>query len=431
MAVTRIYVGHTNTRQKLLAVGLLGVMMVFGFVGASVIGPGIYKSRMSELDLSPGSVGSRADGSVPVVSTLEEIEQGKKFVLKNEEFGDWTKNSGNLIGDIYYSKIPLEDGTVIAARINFEAEDTEYVQEDGSISLNTDHEIVTYPVGVLRPWPNETDPEEARAADWITYTDGYLDMEGDFGRELPELEEIKEDIMLIALAAGLVFGLAATTVIDLRCRKKEELASTPQNDQERWILGTYAIWAQFFGQLNYKGKLASPDSVYSPLYLGGKPKDEDSRKFTVKVLKRDWDIKNREDLLETVEYMSRGTGFWDCETQSDRAWELCRSTQLLGMGYIAGWLTKEELTKRSSVVGNIIQRTFADWEELNQSYLEAYARWRSQASPDNDGTAVAMRRRIYQNLCSRKDSPYRLPWMLPLGTDGARMEPVKEKAGEV
>ena len=52
MAVTRIYVGHTNTRQKLLAVGLLGVMMVFGFVGASVIGPGIYKSRMSELDLS-------------------------------------------------------------------------------------------------------------------------------------------------------------------------------------------------------------------------------------------------------------------------------------------------------------------------------------------------------------------------------------------
>lgn len=431
MAVTRVYIGHTNTRQKLLAVGILGVMTIFGIFGTAVVGPGIYRSRMRELDLSPGSVGSRADGSVPVVTTLAEMEEGERFVLKNEEFGDWSKNSGNLIGGIYYSRIPLKDGTVIAARINFEAEDKEYLKEEGSFSLNSDHEMVTYPVGIWRPWPNETDQEEARAADWITYTDGYLDMEGDFGRELPDLGKIREDAMLAALAAGLVFALAATTVIDLYCTRKEERASTPQNDQERWILGTYAIWAQFFGQLNYKGKLVSPNSVHSPLYLGGKPKDEDSRKFTIKVLRKDWDIKNREDLLETVEYMSRGTGFWDCDTQSDRAWELCRSTQLLGMGFIAGWLTKEELTKRSSVVGNIIQRTFADWAEMNESYLEAYTRWRTQTSPDGDGTAVAMRRRIYQNLCSRKDSPYRLPWMLPLGTDGARMEPVKEKAGEV
>lgn len=430
MAVTRVYVGHTTTRDKILAFGLLGAMMVFGFVGSSVIGPGIYQSRMSQLDLAPGSVGSRGDESVPVVSTLEEMEQGGKFVLRNEEFGDWTKNSGNLIEDTYYNKIPLKDGTVIAARINLEAEDTEIVTGE-PLQLNFDHEIVTYPVGILRPWPSEEALREAKAADWITYKKGYLDMEGDFGKELPDLEKIKENAMLSMLAAGLVSGLAVCVIIDLHYKKKEALDSTPQTDQERWILGTYAIWAQFFGQLNYKGKLTHPNTPHSPLYLGGKPKDGDSRKFTIKVLKRDWDIKNREDLLETVEYMSRGTGFWDCKTQYDRAWELCRSTQLLGMGYIAGWLTREELTERSSVVGNIIQRTFEDWQELAQSYLEAYARWRARMAPDGDGSAVRMRNQIYQNLCNRKDSPYRLPWMLPLGTDGVRMEPVKEKTGEV
>lgn len=430
MAVTRVYVGHTTTRDKVLAVGLLGVMIAFGFVGSSVIAPGIYQSRMSQLDLAPGSVGSRGEGNVQIVSTLEEMEQGEKFVLKNEEFGDWTKNSGNLIGDIYYNKIPLEDGTVIAARINPEAEDTEIVTGE-PFQIDFDHEIVTYPVGILRPWPNERDQAEAEAADWITYKKGYLDMEGDFGKEFPDLKKIKDNIRLSMLAAGLVFGLVLSVVINLHFKRKEALASTPQTDQERWILGTYAIWAQFFGQLNYKGKLTNPNTPRSPLYLGGKPRDEDSRKFTIKVLKQDWEIKNRDDLLETVEYMSRGTGFWDCDTQCDRAWELCRSTQLLGMGYIAGWLTREELTERSSVVGNIIQRTFGDWEELTRSYLEAYTRWRTRTAPDGDGSGVRMRNQIYQNLCNRKDSPYRLPWMLPLGTDGVRMEPVKEKTGEV
>lgn len=89
------------------------------------------------------------------------------------------------------------------------------------------------------------------------------------------------------------------------------------------------------------------------------------------------------------------------------------------------------MIERSCVVGNIIQRVFQDWEELAESYLEAYTRWRVGQFGQQAEAAVEMRRRIQQNLYSRKDSPYRLPWMLPLGMDSERMERVKEKTGEV
>ena len=431
MAVTRVYVGHTTTRQKILGAGLFLGISVLGFLGFAVVGPGIYQAKADKLELSPGSIGSWADGSVLEVTAFSQMKDAESFVLKNEEFGDWTRNNGGMIGDEYYNKIVLGDGIVIAAKINQDAVELEYVKEDGSFRADYEHVVVTYPIGRMRPWPKETDQRAAQEAGWLTYTDGYVDMQGDFGVELPDLEKLRTDSMLAMAAVGLVLGLGGLAAAELLMKKKEEQESVPQNDQERWILGTYAIWAQFFGQFDYKGRLYEPNTVRSPLYIGGRPRDEDSRKRTIKVLKRDWDIKNREELLETVEYMSKGSGFWDCETQSERAWELCRSSQLLGMGFIAGWLTREEMTKRSSVVGNIIQKSFDGWDELAESYLEAFAAWYARTFKGQEESAVKMRRMIYQNLCSRTDSPYKLPWMLPLGTDGSRVEPVREKTGEV
>ena len=101
------------------------------------------------------------------------------------------------------------------------------------------------------------------------------------------------------------------------------------------------------------------------------------------------------------------------------------------MGYIAGWLTKKEMLERSSIVGNIIQRVFGGWEELSESYLEAYTNWGMETFGQQAEAVIEMRRQIQQNLNNRKDSPYRLPWMLPLGMDSQRMERVKEKTGEV
>ena len=105
MAVTRVYVGHTTTRQKILGAGLFLGISVLGFLGFAVVGPGIYQAKADKLELSPGSIGSRADGSVLEVTAFSQMKDAESFVLKNEEFGDWTRNSGGMIGDQYYNKI--------------------------------------------------------------------------------------------------------------------------------------------------------------------------------------------------------------------------------------------------------------------------------------------------------------------------------------
>lgn len=408
MAVVRVKTGHTTKREKQGALLLLLFVAVGSWIGGGLVAPMRYQAQLDRLDLSPGSVGSPADHSAPEVSTLAEMQANERFILVNEEFGDWQRSTGGMIGDTYYNKVTLADGTVLAARINYDAQQNQYVLNEEDPYALSEHTLVTYPIGTLRPWP-AGDPG---TVDWITYRDGYLDMLGDFGAEPPDREKLRENTFLIGAAAGLVLGGIFTTALLLRGDKKDRLASTPRNDLERWILGSYAIWAQFFGQLDYKGRLKNPNTPQSPLYFGGRPKDDDSKKFTRKTLKNSWDIKDLRGLLETVEYMSRGPGLQNCQTQADRAWELCRSTQLLGMGFIAGWLTREEMIERSCTVGRIIQAHFQSWEELSQRYLEAYEAWSLQNGQSSG--AADMRRRIYDNLCQRTDSPYRLHWGLQL-----------------
>ena len=413
MAVTRVKLGHSTLREKLGALLFLACILAGSVIGAGVVGPMRYQAQMDALDLSPGSVGSAADHSAPEVSTLAEMQANERFILVNEEFGDWQRSTGAMVGDTYYNKITLTDGTILAARINFDSEQTEYIQ-DGNTEItlwSDDHVLVTYPIGTLRPWPEGVE-QAAAAADWFTYKDGYVDMEGDFGIEPPDKDSIVRDAQLKGSAIGMAAGILLVLVMMFRGDKKERNASTPKNDLERWILGTYANWAQFFHQLNYKGKLTEPDTVHSPLYFGGKRKDNDGKKFTIETLKDSWDIKNLQDLLETVDYMSRGPGLQNCTTQADRAWELCRSTQLLGMAYIAGWLSREDMVERSCTVCRTIQSTFQGWEELTQSYLDGCIQWTLQSGLPM--SRADMRRSIHDNLCRRADSPYRLPWDLQL-----------------
>ena len=80
MAVTRVYVGHTTTRQKIMGAGLFLGVMLLGLLGSSVVGPGIYRAKAGRLELSPGSVGSKADGSVPEVTMFSQMEATKSFV---------------------------------------------------------------------------------------------------------------------------------------------------------------------------------------------------------------------------------------------------------------------------------------------------------------------------------------------------------------
>ena len=286
MAVTRVKLGHSTLREKLGALLFLACILAGSVIGAGVVGPMQYQAQMDALDLSPGSVGSAADHSAPEVSTLAEMQANERFILVNEEFGDWQRSTGAMVGDTYYNKITLTDGTILAARINFDSEQTEYIQDGNTeITLWSDgHVLVTYPIGTLRPWPEGVE-QAAAAADWFTYKDGYVDMEGDFGIEPPDKDSIVRDAQLKGSAIGMAAGVLLVLVMMFRGDKKERNASTPKNDLERWILGTYANWAQFFHQLNYKGKLTEPDTVHSPLYFGGKRKDNDGKKFTIETLK--------------------------------------------------------------------------------------------------------------------------------------------------
>ena len=112
MAVTRVKLGHSTLREKLGALLFLACILAGSVIGAGVVGPMQYRAQMDALDLSPGSVGSAADHSAPEVSTLAEMQANERFILVNEEFGDWQRSTGEMVGDTYYNKITLTDGTI-------------------------------------------------------------------------------------------------------------------------------------------------------------------------------------------------------------------------------------------------------------------------------------------------------------------------------
>ena len=289
------------------------------------------------------------------------------------------------------------------------------------------------PVGTWREWRLSGDSlaQLNRDAPQLTVTDHYVDMVGAHrdGRTQANFNSGFHTF-------SLVIGLAALLAVGLRQQKKREKqvsASLPRNDLERWLTGTCAIWGQFFSQLGRtRDGRRDVKARRGPIRFGGQEMDEKGRSYTRRVLKEDWEIGNRQELLDTVEYMSAGPGFVKCGSQAARAWQLCRSMQLLAMGFVAGWYGREELIKRSCQVGRVMQEHFRSWDELCQGFLEGFFLWRSSAFGAEDARAALQERRdIYQELQQRPDSPYRLSWYLPLTPDswssGGPKRPAWEK----
>lgn len=164
----------------------------------------------------------------------------------------------------------------------------------------------------------------------------------------------------------------------------------PQNETERWILGTYAMWSQATGgDWNY--------------FAGTKnPKKGDRWSMRV-MLRRDWEITNKEQLFEMVEYLKADTEDEAC------AWDLCRACQILGMAYVGTWITREEMMKESIVVGQIIQKRFSSWKELYESYIKGYTLWRIQIGNDAE-KAIQERKNLCEKLLLAADGPNTLDW---------------------
>ena len=210
---------------------------------------------------------------------------------------------------------------------------------------------------------------------------------------------------------GLPLLLAVAVVFVVRALRRRDQDLEPRNDVERWIFGTYANWALY----NYEyipDNILVPNYDSTPILLGGRRGPYNSveqRQYFLNMLDSPWDIHSKRELLETVEYMSTGPGFRKCLTQADRAWELCRCTQLLAIAFRLGWISRSEMVRRSCQVGKIIQQTFSGWQEMSESFLSRCLLWMEDPSPGAD-----QRRAVHQALWLRPDSPYNLPWDFPL-----------------
>ena len=213
---------------------------------------------------------------------------------------------------------------------------------------------------------------------------------------------------------GLLLMAAAVAAVGYRWTKGRNRDISPRNEVEKWIFGTYANWAQYNAQLGEKNPDGSfpierPDTTSSPFYIGGRPQGKGERKYYLDMLDSPWDIHSKRELLETVEYMSTGPGFQRCLTKADQAWELCRCTQLLAIAFRLGWISRQDMVRRSCRVGKLIQKTFSGWQEMSESFLARCLQWMEDPSLGAD-----MRRAIHRALWLRPDSPYNLPWDLPL-----------------
>ena len=376
------------------------------------------------LDLGPGGWGGEALDTTPAARSIEEMEELDRFTLQIRGSGEaYYQEPYFFVDGETFWVFPLDSGEQAAGRFTLDCVRRE--KRDGVY-------VKTYPVGVWREWKltGEQRAGVERDAPQLSTTAYYIDMEGHH-RESRTEERFKAGFwtfcMVIGLGAVIAEGLRQE-----RRKKREADVTLPRDDLERWITGSYAIWGQFFAQLGRRedGK-RDIEARRGPIRIGGQPMDERGQRFTRETLKDSWDISGKEELLETVEYMSRGPGFDRCATQASRAWQLCRSMQLLGMCFTAGWYSREEMITRSCQVGKRMQEYFSSWGELCESFLEGYYGWlKRDYGVDQAQKGLWERKEIYQELQARPDSPYRLNWYLPLDPESQRRRESQRRALE-
>lgn len=180
--------------------------------------------------------------------------------------------------------------------------------------------------------------------------------------------------------------------------KKDTLGVTePANDTERWFTATYAIWSAWAwknGDWRY----------FSGIKETNKEKEESLRT----TLSRDWDITDRETLLDMVTWLLSKE-----EEGVPAAWDLCRACQILGMSYVAGYIKRKELVNKSVEVGRIMQQYYHSWDELYESYMRGYRAWR-KTQGGNVQKAIAEREAIYDELWKHPYGPCSIKWDLEL-----------------
>lgn len=387
MANRRLYGIRLNRRTVgvIAALAVLGIVLWFGYVHA--------------FDLGAGGIGTSALADTPVAESASEMGRLERFTII--ETRQEAPESVHINGK-HYSIVTLDSGERVLLRLR---DGSDYPRPD-------ENGRYRYPVGAwkLLEVNDQTRIALAGQVPPLSSTTYYIDMEGNTGSALSP-QGFAAAYICLCLVIGVFTAISfRTRRIDrhIEAVQAEHASSLPQDDRERWLVGTYAIW----GQLQARESGSEWDA--ETFYIGGMPKDASTRKATLETLQKSWDITTREGLLETVAHMSEGEGFRRCQTQPDRAWQLCRAEQLLGMGYLTGWLDRSEMVSRGCKIGKTIQATFHSWEEMCEAFLEAYAQWQLRSYPQEASANIHRRREVYEALWNAPETPYRLPWRLPL-----------------
>lgn len=360
------------------------VAMALALVVEFFIAPLFYAGYVNKNTVPEGAAGSPSAAETPVAASIADMErmtEGFTFYTS----GTVLKYDTVRVGEVIYHRITLDSGERVIARINRKA-----LTETDQVG------IYRLPVGVWREW----DPPEEVLIFKLADTGHYIDMYASY----------------TAIASPAVFGhvIGGSAVVWMyflfllvfrvvgvrRWRFAPALLASrdpllPRNDLECWCAATFAIWSHSFDGMEG-----------FPLITGVRGTRGQVKRFRDS-LAGQWDIHNKKEGLQTVhELTNEWAGVLDAR---ESGWDLCRATQLLGMMYLVGMLTRDELDQEFSRAGRVIQRSFTSWDGLVESYLEGFKAWVARTGRDAEGN-MAFRRGIYERLKRQGFSPYSIPW---------------------
>lgn len=391
----------TKSGEKiLLYVGIV----ILSYLAAFLLTPPAWTLYNEFKGVGPDSAGSAEQADTPAAHSIREMEQLDRFVIHMSKPRESPDLEFFKCSNQAYTVLTLDSGERVASKIYL-------------ISAHYDppNERWHLPIGKWTPW-NLTEAEEQsvlRQELSLSTLDFYVDMEGNQRTAIRiSKKDFVTNFQFITTWCFIVLALLIRWIIILLRRCRWEI-NRPQNEVELWIASTHALWGLAFARAC---KMGHKNKEKDPIRIGGTPKSPKSKQIVRSVLSEQWDITNYATLLETVSYMSEGEGFYRCETQSARAWQLCRSTSLLGMAYVAGWAEREEIIQHSRKICLRIQDTFESWDDLYVNFLDHYAAWHLSTDGMTAAaqTDIQQRADIYWELKRRANSPCKLPWNLKL-----------------
>lgn len=172
-----------------------------------------------------------------------------------------------------------------------------------------------------------------------------------------------------------------------------------ETDTEKWLACTSAIWSMYRG-----GDWQC--------FAGAREKSQREIDAMLLMLRRDWGINNKAELLETVKYLTEpysNKQNLDKEFIAVGGWDLCRACQILAMSFVGSLISRKEMLNHSIAVGRIIQRWYHSWDELYDSYLKGYKDWRRGFGGDWQ-SELAARENFCRQLKNDPDGPRSLNW---------------------